>query len=244
VYGILDQNNSHTVDVGDLSNTDGQAAPIVTVSGLGVSGVSVPLPTGNARVSMRTSHGMGTGEWYNVIPTVDALRKLPVKVVLSGGPNVPPVVDVARGDWREFQAWIGTPRPNVGDNYWVNVTYSDNTTEVFLPSVTAVLDSFAMPTHPVGVDNTADSMTPTFTWTAPGTPPVPYTYGLWMDGPDAHWSMDDRMPSTQTSVLYNVDGRASSPSLTIGTTYNWAINVIDAAGNHAQYETTFTPGTP
>ncbi|MFA6147666.1 MAG: IPT/TIG domain-containing protein [bacterium] len=240
VYAILDQNNNHVIDLGDLTNTNGNA-PVVTVSGADASGVSAPLPTGNAVASVRTSHGMGTGEWFNVIPTVSQLQKLPVKVVLAGGPNVPPVVDIAKSDWEEFQGWIGTPRPNVGDNYILNVTYSDNTTEVFTRSVTAVLDSFATPTHPVGVDNTAGSTTPTFTWTAPVSPPATYSYDLWMNGPDAQWNTDNRMPSTQTSILYNVDGRASSPSLTIGNTYYWTINVNDAAGNQAQYQTGFTP---
>jgi hypothetical protein len=49
------------------------------------------------------------------------------------------------------------------------------------------------------------------------------------------------MPSTTTSVLYNVDGNANPPSLSTGTTYNWSIIVQDQNDNQASVQTTYTP---
>jgi hypothetical protein len=49
------------------------------------------------------------------------------------------------------------------------------------------------------------------------------------------------MPSGTLSVLYNNDGRASQPSLTAGTTYQWSVSVRDGAGNSAQKSVEYRP---
>jgi hypothetical protein len=44
------------------------------------------------------------------------------------------------------------------------------------------------------------------------------------------------IPSTQTNVLFNVDGSASpSSSLTVGGTYGWSVTLQDNNGNSAQF---------
>jgi hypothetical protein len=49
------------------------------------------------------------------------------------------------------------------------------------------------------------------------------------------------IPSSQTTVVFDVDGSASSSSLTSGTTYNWSVQVQDANGNTAQEQVNYTP---
>ena len=87
---------------------------------------------------------------------------------------------------------------------------------------------------------------PQFTWGAPTSPPANFVYFLSLYGNNANWyypyNSSLGMPPSTTSVVYDVDGNASAPSLTTGTTYNWQITVQDTAtGNEAVYQTTYTP---
>jgi hypothetical protein len=94
------------------------------------------------------------------------------------------------------------------------------------------------------VTPTPDATTPTFSWMAPSPEPAGgYGYYISVDGPSVSWWYPGvgRMPSTQTSVLYDVDQGSTSPSLTPGTTYGWSIVVEDASWNTCAVETTYTP---
>jgi hypothetical protein len=49
------------------------------------------------------------------------------------------------------------------------------------------------------------------------------------------------IPSSQTTVLFNVDSSASpNPSLTVAGTYNWSVTVQDNNNNSAQFTSTYT----
>ncbi len=52
-------------------------------------------------------------------------------------------------------------------------------------------------------------------------------------------SNSNGIPSTQTNVVFNVDGSASSSSiLTVGGTYGWSVTVQDSDQNSTQYTAT------
>ena len=134
--------------------------------------------------------------------------------------------------------------PTVGDTYQFFVTYSDGTTGIVSGQVTAVLTSFA---QNLVMSPTPSRNIPTLTWTAPASPPAGfYSYSVGLYGPSEQWNYSggnnsNGIPSTQTSVLFNVDNSASSPSLTTGVTYNWYVQVDDTNGNSAQFTTTYIP---
>jgi hypothetical protein len=243
LYAILDQNHNGVIDPGDVSNTEQNGGAVITVAG-NLTGQNLAVPGASSVTGLSTQHwkqatGSFTGEGYNLNFRVNGNVKLPVNVALQLGPNGLVDVGVNNGGDR-YQYWLPSLRPGVGDSYTVSVAYSDSTTDTQTPAVTAVLDAFAQNLQPT--TGTSTSTQPTFSWTAPATPPAYYTYDLWI-GPQmggqlwSYWGM----PSTQLSVGYNADGTASQPTLTLGTTYNWSLGVTDAAGNSAQMQVEYKP---
>lgn len=241
VFAIVDMNDNGVVDGGDLSNTreDGQVVPIDVATTQDVT-----LSNANAGVRIATSHqiqqGVPGSDFYAIRSRVAGRVKLPVAVTLYSGPNAAVPADIARS-W-DFDLWsgLGSTRPAAGDAYRFKVWYSDGTSELKSGSVSGVLDSFA---ESLSVTPTPSANVPTFNWAAPASPPASYTYRLSLDGPGASWwyPQDAGMPSTQTSVQYNVDGRASPSSLVMGTTYGWSVIVEDPGRNQASVRTTYTP---
>ncbi|MDI6788353.1 MAG: hypothetical protein QME51_08275, partial [Planctomycetota bacterium] len=209
------------------------------------------LSNANVFYSVTTSHFLsGYGDSYNLEIEVEGNVKQPVKVVLNSGPNITGPIDIAKRDWEGFNAWfwLNTIRPTVGDAYLLSITYSDSTSENVTATVTAVLDSFATNLTVITVTSTT---VPTFTWTAPITPPAgTYTYNIRVQQDSAPYNTmweypdDGEMPSIQTSVIYNADERAYQPELTPEVTYRWSIRVEDENGNEATIETTYTPPQP
>jgi hypothetical protein len=136
----------------------------------------------------------------------------------------------------------------VGDTYQFQVKFSDGTSQTISQSVTAVLTSFAQ-NLAMNPHAPFSSTVPQLTWAAPASPPASYTYSVSVNnqnGSFLNWFYSgghnsNGIPSSQTSVVFNVDGSASSPSLTSGTTYNWSVQVQDANGNTAQENTTYVP---
>src|SRR5205807_4260663 len=114
--------------------------------------------------------------------------------------------------------------PTVADTYQFQVTFSDGTTQTMSTSVSAVLNSFA---QNLAMNTSAPNYSrtvPQLTWAAPASPPATYTYGVCLNGASLNWCYfgghnSNGIPSSQTSVVYDVDGSASSSSLTTGTTY-------------------------
>jgi hypothetical protein len=171
---------------------------------------------------------------------VGGMIKLPVQVSLTSGQNIPVPMDMqkANNSRAGFSCSIniGGIRPALTDTYRFDVTYADGTTEQLTAPVTAVLDSFAQIIGITGTD------VPTFYWSAPTSPPAFYSYYIAVyDSTTGNliWyyptSSPFGMPSTQTSVLYNVDGRASQSTLPIGTLCTVYIIVMDEFSNSARY---------
>ncbi|MDP1833154.1 MAG: immunoglobulin domain-containing protein [Geothrix sp.] len=247
-FGIIDQNNNGVVDPGDISNINSNISSSITVSG-SLAGQNLTLSGAGAIATVSTYHqsysgANWTGESYGLQFSVDQNAKLPVNVTLSVGTAV---LDVGKStDGTGYWYWVNlsTLRPTVGGTYPIHVGYSDGTSEDLITTVSAVLDTF--PTNLAPVTGTSTSTTPLFTWAAPTVAPTfPYTYGLWISpqsgGTIWQYPSDGDMPSTQLSVAYNVDGRASQGTLTPGVTYNWSISLMDGNGNSAQRVVEYKP---
>lgn len=246
-FGILDQNSSGLIDVGDMSNTEGNTSYMITVSG-NMTGQSLTIPSANATASVATSHQKytnsgGTSESYSLNFNVDQNIKRPVNVAIQMGSAL---LDVGKPDGMGYYYWtsLGSLRPNVGDSYTLHLGYSDGTSEDVTVTVSAVLDTF--PTNLAPVTGAAAGTTPTFSWSAPAPAPgFPYTYSLWMQqlngGQIWQYPSNGDMPSTQLSVSYNTDGTATQPSLTAGVTYVWSISLMDVQGNSAQQTVEYKP---
>ncbi len=238
-FAVIDMNNNGVIDLGDISNTDSDT-PSITVNSNTTANITLTAAGAIERVT--TSHWSdGTNQSYNANVAVNSGTKLAVAVTIVSAPYIAVPFDMSK-DWN-FGAWLNlmAVRPNVGDAFKVKVTYSDGTSEYLTSSVTGVLDNFAQtPTTSGGNRNI-----PTFNWAAPATPPAPYTYKLWVSqntgGQVWNYPNDGDMPSTQTSVVYNADGRANAASLVTETPYNWTITVRDANGNEAQRQSSYTP---
>ena len=260
---IIDQNNDGIIDAGDITNVDnsnGGGGISVTAP---IANENFTLPTGNSTATVTTeSYLTGT---YNFNLQVNAGTKLPVAVTLesssnSDGANVTGLMDIALcgqtgtscGQGFQIGFNLGTTVPSVGDTYFFNVTYSDGTTGTITAAVTGVLTSFATSLAPT--TGTSVSTTPTFTWTAPvcGLCST-YIYDFYINPANGNqgqiWEVPgdaNGLPYTTTSLVWGVDptdsgNTPSVSSLTLGTNYSWAIQVIDTYGNVAETQASYTP---
>ena len=247
-FTLLDMNNDGAIDIGDLNKSD--SAPnggntTIDVNG-DMTGANRMLFVSNVLARVITIHfnsdsSPGT-DLYSLEYEIRGNLKLPVNITLTSGKNVPVPADLG-GNYNYYHL-IQTvdAKPAVGDSYKLAITYSDGTSENLSLPLTAELDSFAQNLTISG----ADPSTPTFNWSAPASPPLAYTYFIQVgeSGIGQEWTYPQSgsgMPPTQTSVVYNTDGRASLTTLQRGTKYDWIIYVMDSSGNQAIYATTYTP---
>jgi len=235
-FAVIDANGNGVLDIDEISNVNAVGG-LITVASDTTSNIT--LSSASATASVNTEHYSSPG-WntYSLTLGVNDGTKHAVAVTLDSGPNVAVPFDM--GANRVIS--LGTTRPKIGDRYTFTVTYSDNSSETLPVSVSGVLDSFATNLAATG------GVTPTFSWAAPISPPASYIYRLtlWGNTDSMYWRypQDFGLPSTTLSVLYNVDGKASSPtgsSLTSGNSYNWAVQVRDANGNSASGQATYIP---
>lgn len=213
----------------------GAPAALVTVAGAPVSAPVIALPSAKASAQVTTQVTAQPAAGNRLAFEVGAGLARPVAVTVTGGPNVAGPLDLglageAGAGSRFVASWpIGPAAPAVGDRYTLAVTYADLTTESLAAQVAAVLAP-PVPAAPVG---TATSSTPTFSWSAPASPPSSaITYGLtmWSPAGGAAW-LSTRIPGGQTSAPY--DG----PPLATGKTYDWYVWLEDAQGNSASSAT-------
>jgi hypothetical protein len=253
LFAIVDQNHNGYVDAGDINNVNGSGNnQTVSVSG-DLAGQTISFPSTGATTSLITQHqsytGFNSNSWqsYALQFSVGQNIKLPVNVTLQLGSALLDVGNQAsQGNGYYYWLGSGSISPNTGDNYAIQVGYSDGSSETIPVAVGPVLSSF--PTGLSPNTTTPGGATPTFTWAAPSSAPslLPYTYSLWLSQLNAGtiWSYPtngSNMPSSQTSVTFNTDGSASVTSLTSGMTYVWSLSVVDAAGNQAQQTVEFKP---
>jgi len=247
-FAIIDMNNDGVIGPGDIENVNhSNGPPPVTVSGNTTN--NIVLSGAPMSVSVATNHQFFSGDSYNLDLRTSWGTKRPVSVTLFSGPNVPVPLDMGADSNNDEQTptFPGSTVPVVGDTYQFQVKYSDGTTGVITSQVTAVLTSFA---QSLAMNTAGSRTTPVLTWAAPASPPASYTYNVGLsnsNGLQENWfysggNNSNGIPSTQTSVLFDVDGSANpSSSLTTGTTYQWWVTVQDSNGNSAQIGATYIP---
>ncbi len=183
----------------------------------------------------------GAQSWYEIELDLRASTKLPVRASVSsstcsiGVPSVDlPLVQETPGRHAVSLRTSTQPTPT---SCYITVTYSDNTTGSIYAPLQGVVTSFATAVTPTG---STTSQTPTFTWSAPASPPISYTQNLVVTSQAGAvlWRYTG-MPSNQTSVAYNADGSASPATLSAGS-YVWAIEVQDQYGNRSATLTSFS----
>ena len=243
----LDQNHDHIIDAGDLSNFQG-LNPVVNVTG-SLTNVNETLSNARETITLATTHGSGASmsDSYSFTVYGGDGTKRAVATTLVSGSNVNVPVDLGPLDSNnQYLPVINSAvAPTVGDAYQFLVTYSDGTSQTITATVTGVLSSFATNLL-VNTASPYSTTVPQFIWSTPASPPANYVYFVNVYGSNANWYYPQNsslgMPPSTSSVVYDVDGNASAPSLTTGTTYNWQITVQDTAtGNQAVYQTTYTP---
>lgn len=242
-FAIIDMNSNGMIGTGDLSNAN-DTAPMITVSGNTTSNLTLSSASAIAMVSTDNQFD-GTNNYYNLSLRIVDGTKNAVAATLISGPNVAVPFDTGLGgSSNDINIGLNTISPAVGDTYGFKVYFSDLTTQIISGSVTAVLSSFAQ--NLVAQTTAPYTITvPLFTWAAPATPPAYYTYevNLWGNNDSTNWyyPQGNDLPSSTLSVPYNVDGRASSSSLTVGHSYTWQVSVRDANRNSATRQTNYTP---
>jgi hypothetical protein len=250
-FAILDNNNNGEIDTGDISNVNGNSnPPSITVSGSTVGNITLSGVAATPMVSTNHQQFNGSGDSYSLNLGINWGVKRPVSLVLFSGPNAPEPFDMSVDENGNIQTpnFLNGAVPTVGDTYQFQVKFSDGTMQTISESVTAVLNSF--PQSLTMITTVPHSRTvPLLSWAAPASPPASYTYSVCLNnqnGAQLNWCYSgghnsNGIPSSQTSVQYDVDGSASSSSLTSGTTYDWNVQVQDANGNTAQEGTTYIP---
>lgn len=263
---FLDVNGDKRIGSGDIMIPEHQA-PIVTVEGEDIDLGTIAMTRSNSSTFLNTSHWQDTNtppnESYQILVNAESMLETITNITVTGGPGTNGLsypIDLGINSWGQFQAWlnVNSNRPVVAptpDTYNLSIQYANGVgpDAVNLP-VTAVLDSFATPTAPVGNLPWSLVSNPTvFSWDAPTGPaplPDPYTYSFWVNAPGFNNNNNAyyQMPSSTLSVPI------SGLSLNDGNSYGWDITVQDSFGNQAQKSawfvytnkpaiTSFTPTT-
>jgi hypothetical protein len=252
-FAIIDLNDDGEIDTGDIDNVGSHSnPPTITVSGNTTGNITLTNPISTINIPTSAKGSSGQPNTYSISMEISSGSKLPISATLFSGKNVAVPYDIT-GDEHNANfnpIYNNSVSPTVGDTYQFLVTFSDGSTQVLTGTVTAILTSFA---QNLVMQTTAPGSptVPLLTWSAPATLPValPYTYSVNLyntnSTPQEFWSYyggnnsGNGIPSTQTTVLFNVDGSANpSSSLTVGGTYNWSVTVQDNNNNSAQFTTT------
>jgi hypothetical protein len=230
-FAFIDQNNTNSLDSGDLIYDYVGSLPVVINNNNPT--VDLTLSNADSRGIVYTEHWTnGSTSIYRLNFAVTGITDLPAKAQIASGQNISVPTDMQKSNNSVggffCQINLGAVRPALTDAYRFDVNYYSGAAGQTTEPVTAVLDSFVQNIYG---DATT---TPTYSWTAPASPPSFFTYYIEVyDSTTGNliWYYPSAtpfgMPSTQTSVLYNVDGTASQTALTIGTPYDVFVTVVD-----------------
>jgi hypothetical protein len=246
-FAFVDQNNSNFLDSGDLIYDYVGSLPVVINNNNPT--VDLTLSGAASRNIVSTEHWTnGSASYYRLDFEVGGITDLPESAQIDSGQNIPVPTDMQKADNSigvfACQVDLGAVRPALTDAYRFDVNYYSGTAGQTITPVTAVLDSFVQ-----SISGDATNI-PTYSWTAPASVPSFFTYFIEVyDSTTGNliWYYPSEtpfgMPSTQTSVLYNVDGTASQTALTVGRAYYVFVTVRDQYFNSAWYGVVDTPTT-
>ncbi len=222
-------------------------AQVTVAGGETRGGLSIAIPGGDASARLDTYDYVAPPADYSLRFQVSSGAKIPLAATATG-PNLPGAIDIGLsgddlGTLVSLFGFFGLSpaAPVVGDPYALAVTFADGSTRAFPLSVSGVVSAAPMLTSPAP-NATGLSHTPLFQW----IPPAPAQAGSWSyyinvspSGPGNGWAY--WMPSSQTSVTYDVDG--GGPPLLGNAVYSWQVAVVDPFGNTAVGPSlTFTTG--
>ena len=268
--GVLDQNKNGIVDAGDITNTQGNmTTTVISGNATGVN-LTLPSTLSSATVqtqNYQSTNSGGANQNFSLNFKVSGAIKLPVAVTLTtstnaDGANALTPMDIGLcsggsnncGGGFQINVNLGSASPAIGDVYTFNVTYSDGTTGTVTATVTGVLTAFATNLLPnCNTTCTSVSTTPTFTWTDPVNASN-YTYQFSMNNNTGGevWqipgnnSNSNGFSSSITSITWGTDptgggSTPSIPSLVLGTSYSWQIELQDSNGNQATTQVNYQP---
>jgi uncharacterized protein (DUF2141 family) len=229
---IIDNNNTGVVSAGDFTYGFNGGAPTFAVSGATTE--SVTLTSADATAVVLTNYfigGGGSGYGLN-LGALSGTKQL-INLTLMSGPNVAVPFDMgfSPNNGNMFVNLAnGSTAPVSGQNYGFLVTFTDGSTQIIAGSVSAVL----------GPNNVAQNLlassasgadTPTFSWSAPATPPafLPFIYSLQNLGSNNSIDVLSSVTSVDLAIAPYMQ------TLTTGT-YYWQVQVQDALGNNAQVQ--------
>jgi len=238
VQGIVDANNSHANDAGDL-NLGNNMAPVVVVDGsegaVPVKGGKLVFTRSGSLPQLSVQHTLDTtssipAEWYNLNFEFQNNSCFVTGVSIANGatgtlPLSP--VSVGRGNWGSVGYWTSwsNARPNAdpvaGDLYQATIEYSDSVAcpnEIVPLRVQRINDDFARASFPRGtvVDNPVINAS----WRIPN--PQPYYYYDFQAWAGNNGGGDGFPPSMLSTYL----GPLNSST-------QWDLQSRDMAGNSA-----------
>jgi hypothetical protein len=136
--------------------------------------------------------------------------------------------------WLGSSLALGALSPQAGDAYNLHLDYSDSTAADIPLTVTAFTRNPPTLIAPLG---SIASTTPTFSWSN-SVASATLRLDVRIQAGFNLWTLAN-VPGTQTSAVYNFDGRASGP-LVSGTSYNWRLEQTDSNANMCVTEASFS----
>ena len=281
-FAILDQNNDGLINTGDITNTNGAFSSPVTIDGdmsLSQYELAANNSTATATTQMTQSTNLNetsTTTTYGLNLQVLGGLRLPVAVELLGPSYAYLIAPVdfsactSCGN-AQFDYQLNIPNiaseselPSVGDNFPLQVTYSDGTTDsavyaqVSGVGATATSSTGGTTTYTTvaasDLQLSGASTTPNFGWSDPNNASN-YTYSFSLNDSSGNiiWqipssnSKENGFDSSITLIQWgtdptgNTNNQPSLTSLTPGAVYTWSIQVVDSNGNSSTTQVSFQP---
>lgn len=242
---IFDQGSGGSAAPTDPTNANDVVPTTFTVAGSAQSGRTLDLEPKDANVQITTDHyrddTMAGSEDNTVYATIDPGLKLPVAVHLDSGPGAIPS-DLPLASYTSYgpAEWYFTRNasgaPGAGGPSVFSVTFTDATTETFTEgSVYVPLVTNVAPAN----NTTVGSDAPAISWTPPSPLPASFVSVVSVsssaDG-STLWE-SAQLPSTASSVAYNVDGTGTA--LVSGASYYLTVEILAAGGNTSERTSLF-----